>query len=179
MTGRNKRGLDLASLRSERFADRFWSKVDPGSDCWLWTAHTQKAGYGQFTVAKGQFFGAHCVSFALTKGAIPPGMSVCHHCDNPPCVNPDHLFLGTQSDNAYDMLAKGRARRARGVEHPSARLTEDDVRTIRLTPPDRGRTRRLAEAYGVSTHAMRAVLSGKTWAHVLPQQAEFSKQAQP
>jgi hypothetical protein len=96
-------------------------------------AHCKPNGYGQFTVSKGLFYGAHAVSYALAYGAIPPNMSICHHCDNPPCVNPDHLFMGTQSDNAFDMLAKGRANRSRG---------EDERRRLRRSrQPSRQRPR--------------------------------------
>lgn len=161
-----KRGLDLAGVRCETFADRFWSKVDPSGDCWLWTAHIKPQGYGQFTVAKGRFYGAHQVAYVLVRGPIEAGLSVCHRCDNPPCVNPDHLFLGTQSDNAFDMLAKGRARRVRGTDHPSARLTEADVRAIRAAPAFPGRNKTLAARYGVSTRAIWCVITGATWAHV-------------
>lgn len=162
-----KRGLDLALLRDERFADRFWSKVDPTADCWLWTAHLKPQGYGQFTVRKGLFFGAHQVSYALVHGPIPIGMSVCHQCDNPPCVNPGHLFLGTQSENAFDMVRKGRANRVRGVDHPSARLDETDVRAIRLAEPSPYFVSDLAIRYGVSTHAISQIRARKTWRHVV------------
>lgn len=161
-----KRGLDLTELGDEKFVDRFWSKVDRTGDCWLWTAHIKPQGYGQFTVARGVFFGAHQVAYALTGGPIPAGMSVCHRCDNPPCVNPEHLFLGSQSDNAFDMLRKGRCTRVCGADHPSARLTEDDVRAIRATERGHRFLRNLAEQYGVSTHAIAQVRARGTWRHV-------------
>lgn len=163
---RTRRGLDLTGLMDESFADRFWSKVDPSGDCWEWTAHRKSRGYGQFTVRKGQFYGAHNVSFALVHGPIPPGKVICHRCDNPPCVNPDHLFLGTQVDNAVDMLAKDRGNRARGAAQASARLTEDDVRAIRQAEKGRRYLRDLAEKYGVSVRTIQQVRRGATWRHV-------------
>jgi hypothetical protein len=92
-------------------ADRFWSKVDkaPSSNgCWLWTATKDRRLYGRFW-NDGNRFGAHRTAWELTRGPIPPGLYVLHHCDTPPCVNPEHLFIGTQTDNMRDMAAKGRA----------------------------------------------------------------------
>ncbi|MET8278228.1 HNH endonuclease signature motif containing protein [Micromonospora sp. NPDC005174] len=164
---RRWRGLDLSGRTDERFNGRFWSKVHPvPSGCWEWTAHCNNRGYGQFTVSKGVFYGAHAVSYAITHGPIPAGMSVCHHCDNPPCVRPDHLFLGTQSDNAYDMFAKGRAERARGVDHYYARLTEDDVRAIRRPDKYRGLLKDLAAEYGVSDTHIRRIRARQIWRHL-------------
>jgi hypothetical protein len=161
----HSRGLDLSA--DAGFADRFWSKVNMLGDCWLWLAHTKPQGYGQFTLRKGKFVGAHTVSWSLTYSQpIPAGFVICHTCDNPPCVNPAHLFLGTQSDNAYDSVIKGRANRARGTAHPSARLTEADVRYIRAAPIYRGLIRDLAADFRVSTTTIRNIRSGNHWRHV-------------
>lgn len=90
--------------------ERFWSKVDlkGPDDCWEWQASKLPDGYGSFGVRSRVVDKAHRVSWVLKNGPIPDGMSVCHRCDNPPCVNPDHLFLGTQQDNMKDMVSKGR-----------------------------------------------------------------------
>lgn len=164
---RQRRGLNLAGIVNERFADRFWAKVDPTGECWEWMAHRNNHGYGQFTVQKGVFYTAHNVSYALTHGPIPAGMNICHRCDNPPCVNPDHLFIGTQSDNAHDMFAKGRAIRTRGTDRHNAVLTEDVVRAIRNAGRYRGLIKDLSSEYGVSTTTIRAVRTGKKWRHVV------------
>ncbi|MDQ5870783.1 MAG: HNH endonuclease [Acidobacteriota bacterium] len=126
-------------------ATRFWSKVQ-GSDegCWLWLGSRGSKGYGQLRIFDGpigdtgRLVRAHRISYELNVGPIPTGLWVLHHCDNPPCVRPDHLFLGTVSDNAQDMLRKGRGvfqqhpeRHPRGEAHPMAKLSIEDVAELR------------------------------------------------
>ena len=173
-----KKPLDLtdapASLR-----ERFWSKVDVRGpeDCWEWQAHRKVSGYGQFTVSRGNFHVASRVSVALRE-PVPAGTHVCHRCDNPPCVNPAHLFVGSPSENAVDSVRKGRARRSRGVEHPDARLTESAVRYIRSVPRRHGVMSELAREFGVSLTAIRRVRAGVTWRHVVgPADIEAEKAA--
>jgi hypothetical protein len=166
LAARRVRGLDLTDIADRRFIERFWSKVDRVNDCWVWTAYRKPEGYGQFTVRKGDFRGAHVVSYALANGPIRPGSVVCHRCDNPPCVNPDHLFLGTQVENTLDMVSKGRARHTRGTDRANARLNDDAVRHIRSVARYRGLIRDLAEEFGVSTTTIRAVREQRRWRHV-------------
>lgn len=98
--------------------ERFWAKVNkatglgPDGECWEWTGHLMKFGYGVVR-ADGKVRKAHRVSYALNNGPVPDDMMVCHRCDNPSCVRPDHLFLGTQQDNMDDRMAKGRYRRGK------------------------------------------------------------------
>lgn len=87
--------------------DRFWAKVDRGDGCWRWTAGCDSSGYGSLKTGQTKV-SAHRLSWQLHHGPVPPGQNVLHRCDNPRCVRPSHLFLGTQADNIADMLAKGR-----------------------------------------------------------------------
>lgn len=175
---RQWRGLDLSDLApDDPIRERFWAKVDKNGpvpvhraglgSCWLYTEHTTKAGYGQFCLHRGDLRPAHAVSHALANGPVPPRIHVCHHCDNPPCVRPAHLFLGTAADNAQDMFTKGRqGTRHPGSERANARLTEDQVRAIRAVPPHFGRDARLAREFGVSQTTIRKIFAGQKWGHV-------------
>lgn len=95
----------------------FWHKALVGDGCWEWQASTYGIGYGQFH-RDGVMTPAHRMAWQLTHGSIPDGMVVCHRCDNPPCVRPDHLFLGTNKDNSRDMVAKGRHKEQRKTHCP-------------------------------------------------------------
>lgn len=146
-------------------SDRFWSKVDrsAGADaCWLWTASTNRKGYGRFRF-DGETRLAHRVSFIIATGGDPGSLLVCHHCDNPPCVNPAHLFLGTVADNSADMVAKGRSPRQCGERSGMAKLTADDVRAMRRMRSQGFPLTTIGETYGVHpAHASR-VTRGTRW----------------
>jgi hypothetical protein len=93
-------------------AERFWSHVEIRNGCWEWTASRDPHGYGKATDAKRRGAMAHRLAWKIMYGPIPPGLLILHRCDNPPCVRPAHLSLGTHSDNMKDMAAKGRHRGA-------------------------------------------------------------------
>ncbi len=139
---------------------RFWSKVNKNTDtgCWEWTAFKNKSGYGMFTVSSSLRTYAHRIAAKL-DGRDPTGMSVCHSCDNPSCVNPAHLFLGTQQDNVDDMRAKGRANYSKP---PSSqrKLTDDQVREIRVSKIS---SRALAKHYAVSQGAIQQIKKYNTY----------------
>ncbi len=154
-------------------ADRFWDKVmpDSGTECWEWIACTDDDGYGRFNLNR-IMVQAHRVSWTEFNGPIPAGLCVLHDCDNPPCVNPVHLFLGTQADNSADMVAKGRQGERpgpglRGSDHPRAKLIESEVLEIRRLYVIGDVTRQqLADRYGVRSCAISALLRRKTWKHI-------------
>jgi hypothetical protein len=140
---------------------------EPNSGCWLWLGSSNKFS-GKHTPRaivwwNGKHQNAARVAWMIYKSEIPAGMHVCHKCDNPMCVNPDHLFLGTARDNVLDMFSKGRAPRKRGEESAVSKLTEGAVKAI-LTDP---RTNaELAIIYGVTRTAIWAVRERKVWRHV-------------
>ncbi len=147
----------------ERFTSKF-EKRGP-DECWPWTAGTNAGGYGWFGF-NGRTRLAHRVSWTLNIGEIPEGLHVLHRCDNRPCVNPAHLFLGTQLDNVADRVAKGRSGGGSlcGEDHPRVKLTAEKVAEIRARYVPRVVTQEfLAKEYGVTRGNIHAIVSGKTW----------------
>lgn len=151
-------------------AERFWPKVAKGGpdDCWEWTAARDPLGYGFFRMEPDEpMCRAHRAAWTLTHGAISDGLIACHHCDNPPCCNPSHLFLGTNSDNAADRVAKGRS--SRKVTHfgetsPKAKLTAAEVGEIRRRYAVGGVVQReLGEEFGVSQTQIGRIVRGVRW----------------
>ncbi len=107
-TNGNYKGRVSTETVEERFNKKYLINED--TDCWEWTAALNNIGYGMFRWATGKMRTAHRASYELHKGPIPAGLSVCHSCDNPKCVNPEHLWAGTMKDNFDDMVSKGRAK---------------------------------------------------------------------
>ncbi len=144
--------------------ERFWAKVQRGPDCWEWTAHTAGLGYGSMRVWRDGRWAheyAHRVAWILTHGPIPAGLQVCHHCDNPLCVRPDHLFLGTQRDNMRDKIAKGR--HPRGEQSPLAKLTAGSVLRARELVAAGATRSSIARSLGVSGTTIEDAVKGRTW----------------
>jgi hypothetical protein len=148
--------------------ERFWSKVDKSGECWVWTSATNARGYGAFASATGTL--AHRYSYEIAHGVgSAAGRLVCHSCDNPPCVNPAHLFLGTHQENFDDMATKGRAAPTpglRGSHHPQARLSESDVLSIRARIDMGDSTRTVAGEFGVSQSTVHLIAIRRTWRHI-------------
>lgn len=146
--------------------ERFWAKVvKAGPDeCWKWTASMTRTGYGTFGFSGGATYLAHRVSFFLAHGRWPEPCCL-HRCDNPGCVNPAHLFEGSQLENVADMDRK--KRRARGVALRRNRLSEADIPVIRALHEWSGFTNReVAEEYGVATNTISEITAGRNWTHV-------------
>ena|SRR5438045_4416529 len=152
-------------------AERVWEKVQKSDGCWLRMGATSPPyGYGVAIGLDGRQNNAHRIVWILTHGPIDEGLEVCHNCpggDNPRCVRPDHMFLGTRKENAQDMARKGRSRR--GEIATGAKLTADRVREIRHRHANEPVTQQqLAREYNVTQGNIHMILSRKTWAHVDP-----------
>lgn len=145
---------------------------DETSGCHLWTASTTLSGYGQIKLPRQRRqIPAHRLSYLIHRGEIPDGLRVLHKCDNPLCVNPDHLFLGTQADNMADMVAKDR--HLSGERSPLARLTEDGVRTIRSLAASGVSQKEIARQFGISPMQIGRIVLGTRWQHLLsPEEVE-------
>lgn len=164
-----------SNLFPQRVIDRFHRSYRAGArtDCWAWNLARHKSGYGRFKVF-GRSIRAHRIAYELAKGPIPEGMYVCHRCDNPECVNPDHLFVGTPAENSQDRDRKGRhgswtkpEARPRGEAQDGARLTDENVRDIRARYAAGGVTQKaLAEEYDVGETTVFNVIHRLNWRHV-------------
>lgn len=141
----------------------FYSYTDKRSNgCWEWRLSRDKDGYGKVQVF-GKYYKAHRVSWELNNGEIPPGLFVCHKCDNPSCVNPNHLFLGTNSENIKDSFLKGRSNQ-RGANNGAAVLSEKQVIEIRSRyENERISQRELARQYGITQSAVSTIITGHNW----------------
>lgn len=180
---------------TDRMDEKFWAKVARrgSGECWEWQGARDEHGYGHVH-RRPRYISAHRLSWELTTGSIPDGLFVCHRCDNPRCVNPQHLFLGSHAENVADMVAKGRSargdrngmrrhpdRRPRGVahglhihpesiqrgsDHHHAKLNEEDVRAIRARVAGGEPQRSVARDYGVVETVVSRVVHRKSWRHV-------------
>lgn len=156
--------------------DRFWALVEKTPYCWNWIGSTSTRGYGRFWKG-GRVIPAH---WFLLDDYPPAGKEACHKCDNPSCVRPGHIFIGTRSDNMRDMVRKGRhnpvgAYAPRSVPsakpgslNHQAKLTEDDALIIKATPKLRGYPRRIAKAFGISRSVAFDIMAGRRWTHLPP-----------
>lgn len=178
--------------RKRSLADRLWGQVTKTESCWLHQGSKNSRGYGRVGSddhGHGMRL-AHRVAWEVTYGPIPAGLSVLHRCDNPACCRPDHLFLGTQSDNMRDMVTKGRhaAQRypdqlprgdrhwssqhpewvRRGEGHGQAKLTADDVRAIRRLHAEGNTLASIAARFGMSPGHTWSIVHRASWSHVLP-----------
>lgn len=156
----------------DKAIENFWAKVDKkGPDeCWEWTGALFRLGYGNVRF-NGKPRSAHRVSWEINNGPIPKGkgyqgMCVCHKCDNPACVNPNHLFLATHQENMQDALRKGRLSIRQGVKHHKAKLTNQQVLEIRDRQGTGASQTELGKEYGVCQAVISCIQLRKTWKHI-------------
>lgn len=142
--------------------ERFMEKIspEPNSGCWLWTGHLNRLGYGLLYL-HGKQVPAHRAALILFTRLPQPGENALHRCDNPPCVNPDHLYFGSQSENALDAYKRGR--RPLGENHATAKLCDIDIAYIRLSKET---NRALGIKYGVGYGTIGQVRRRETWQHL-------------
>lgn len=145
-------------------AERLWKHVRKTETCLVWEGASTAQGYGTVNCGGGQYRQAHVLSYEAEHGPVPAGMWVLHRCDNPPCVNPAHLFLGTRDDNIADMVQKGRSQR--GESHYGAKVTESAVRALRARHAAGESVCELAKEFGIRHSTCSRIISRKTWKHV-------------
>lgn len=158
ITGHNR------TIEPKPIADRFWPKVKVGlpDECWEWMGKKSKKGQGIFRGNKD--VGSARTAYRLAYGDIPDGLWVLHKCDNPPCCNPNHLFLGTQKDNMHDCSVKGRI--SRGEKRYNAKLNTKDVINIRTQYNDGFTMREISRTYRVANSTIFNIIHKKSWKHV-------------
>ncbi len=165
------RGQDVnAKSRLDRtIEERLWHKVDKSGDCWEWYGSHDEHGYGHINIGKNKKEKTHRLSWEFANGPIPDGLCVLHHCDNPKCVRPDHLFIGTTKDNIQDCIAKGRfvfLKSRPGELNNHAKFTDGDIRVIRNLYEDGMKPKDIQEFMGVNRSCFHKIVTRKAWAHV-------------
>lgn len=173
---RECRSRGVPTIRN--ITERFWEKVaiKDSDECWYWIAGTNVGGYGSFRIGgdgKGGHVPAHRFSYELAHGTIPQGLDVLHKCDHPSCVNPRHLWLGTDADNAHDCMNKGRATVQihrevfhYGEKHGMAKLTEADIIKIRDLHREGVSQNELARQFCISRAQIGRIINRTRWCHV-------------
>ena len=165
--GKHKNKRQLIPIKK-----RFWTKVDirGPNECWEWLAGKKSGGYGQ--IGRGRYGegneSAPRVAWELSFGSITDALCVCHHCDNPGCVNPIHLFLGTYADNNADMVRKGRNVKPVGEANGLAKLKEVEIKEIRALYSNTKVTQeQLAKRYGVHPSNISYIVNRRSWRHLI------------
>ena len=153
----------MTKRRLKPLRERFFGKVDISGDCWQWLGYRAPSGYGLFWTGK-RDERAHRVSWQFHNGPIPDGLHVLHHCDNPPCVNPGHLWLGTDADNVRDKVKKNR--HCYGSLHYKAKIDESDVLVIRELRSASTSVKALSWFFEISEQTIYQVSQRRTWRHI-------------
>jgi hypothetical protein len=142
--------------------ERFWDKINKTNSCWLWTGRPDDSGYGVIRY-KGKKTKAHRLSWFLHFGHVPKNLHVLHKCDTPPCVRPDHLFLGTDLDNAQDRDKKKRRKPLQGELHGAAKLKSEDIIAIRQSTAS---AKDIARQFGIDRNYVYKIIKRKHWTHI-------------
>lgn len=155
----NRGGIKLQSFFT-------WVMPEPNTGCWLWIGELTKKGYGNTNMSTGDYKlrGSHRISYYLHNGPFDYKLCVCHTCDNPSCVNPQHLFLATSPENTEDMRRKGRA--SKGSHRPTSKLKESDIIDIRNKRQLGKSVIKLSKEYSICRTTVYGILHNKYWAHV-------------
>jgi len=148
-------------LTEFEWKERFWQKVHKTDRCWLWIGGKFGSGYGAFNDRNRKPQGAHRISWLFHFGEIPSGLLVCHHCDNPICVRPDHLFVGTEKDNQVDRVRKGRG--GIGERNGNSKLTTEKVKLMRQKLAAGATTTMVAKEFGVSQEMASYIRLNRYW----------------
>lgn len=157
----NKWAADQRAIPAEV---RFWNFVDKSGDCWVWTGGTDKDGYGVFNARTKRYTKAHRFVYRLAYGQIPKGKIICHHCDNPSCVNPEHIYLGTYKTNAQDMARRGRMKKQNGTDNHAAVLNWEKVRKIReMWQSGKYTQKAIADYFNVSRGCITGIIYNVNW----------------
>ena len=162
-------------MANDDYSQRFWSRVRLGApdECWEWTGgrliQNGKRTYGRFC-SGGAILRTHRVAWELSRGAAPTGLFVLHRCDNPPCCNPQHLWLGTRGDNNRDRAAKGRSKvpPSKGEKNSQARLSQAQVDCIREKLINNERLVDIADQFGVAASTIGNIKIGRRWKNASP-----------
>lgn len=161
--------VDGLLVLNETQTKNFWDKVQKSDGCWNWTGCRRRL-YGSFQFSFNKIkrhIPSHRVAYAMFKGAIPRGLLICHTCDNPSCVNPDHLFLGTNMDNMLDKMRKGRSNRQKGISHGMAKLNNEQVLQIRKRYAGGMISQTaLGNEFGVIQQTISLIVRRKHWPHI-------------
>lgn len=169
----NKRGCPVCANggtdeeRFFNFVNKNGKQINYVNDkCWEWTGDIRENGYGRFWL-NNKSVPAHRYSYELYFGKVPTDLFVLHRCDNPKCVNPNHLFLGTIKDNIQDMITKGRSPNQKGENNPAAKLTENDVLKIReIYATGEYLQKEIAKMFNMPLSSINQVIRGKRWKHL-------------
>ncbi len=145
--------------------ERFFKYVIKSEGCWIWSGCKDKKGYGQFNLKNKTMF-SHRFSYELKYGKIPEKMCVCHKCDTPSCVNPDHLFLGTNKENLRDMISKGRKIVRKGVEKNNSKMNDEKVKKMRELYDNGNTVLQLSKLFQISESSTYYICKRKSWKHV-------------